>query len=60
MARLNREMMAAGMAPEEVAERVFEAVREEQFYVLTHRDSSLGPVKARLATIVEGRDPQLV
>jgi NAD(P)-dependent dehydrogenase (short-subunit alcohol dehydrogenase family) len=31
-----RNRIAAGIPPEEVAHRVFEAVRDEQFYILTH------------------------
>jgi NAD(P)-dependent dehydrogenase (short-subunit alcohol dehydrogenase family) len=29
-------MLDAGMAPSEVAEKVFEAIRKEQFYIVTH------------------------
>jgi short-subunit dehydrogenase len=57
MARMNREVIASGIPPEKAAERVFEAIRDETFYVLTHRDRALEPIKARFAAILEGRDP---
>jgi NAD(P)-dependent dehydrogenase (short-subunit alcohol dehydrogenase family) len=57
----SREMVAKGVAegipPEKAAERVFEAIRDETFYVLTHRRRALGPVKARMEAILEGREP---
>ncbi|MBI5084093.1 MAG: SDR family NAD(P)-dependent oxidoreductase [Acidobacteria bacterium] len=34
-----REVIAAGMSPEEVAERTVAAVRERKFYVLTHEET---------------------
>jgi NAD(P)-dependent dehydrogenase (short-subunit alcohol dehydrogenase family) len=46
----------AGMSPEHVAECVFRAIRDEQFYILTHREHT--PVlKARMEAMVEGRNP---
>ncbi len=45
-----------GIAPEQVAEQVFEAVVARRFYVLTH--PSMTPEYAdRAARIVDGRDP---
>jgi NAD(P)-dependent dehydrogenase (short-subunit alcohol dehydrogenase family) len=33
-----RESMEAGMSPEEVADDVFQAIRDERLFILTHRD----------------------
>jgi hypothetical protein len=30
--------MEAGMSPEEVADDVFQAIRDERLFILTHRD----------------------
>jgi NADP-dependent 3-hydroxy acid dehydrogenase YdfG len=57
MARINREAMAAGIPPDKVADRVFEAIRDEKFYVLTHGDEARAAVKARFAAILEERAP---
>lgn len=49
-------MVAAGVAPEQVAAQVLAAVREERFYVLTHPE--LKPaVAARMRDILDERDP---
>jgi len=46
----------AGIAPESVADAVFEAVRAGRFYILTHPDSRVG-VKIRMEDIVNDRRP---
>jgi NAD(P)-dependent dehydrogenase (short-subunit alcohol dehydrogenase family) len=50
------EAVQKGIAPEEVARQVFEAVQNDRFYVLTH-DSTRGGVKARARDILEGLPP---
>ncbi len=54
-----REAVRTGMAPQQVADCVFEAIRAEQFYILTHPE--LNPViRARMEGILEtGRPPAL-
>ncbi|MDP6605442.1 MAG: SDR family NAD(P)-dependent oxidoreductase [Dehalococcoidia bacterium] len=46
-----------GLAPSEVAEQLFEAIRDEQLYVLT-RDVPLDRISARTENIVTGRNPE--
>ncbi len=45
-----------GMEPEEVANRVLAAIREEQFYILTH-DEYDQPIRARMEAILARRNP---
>ncbi len=47
-----------GLAPAEVAEQVLEAIRDEQFWVLT-RDVPLDKIRERTEQIVEMRNPPL-
>jgi len=49
-------VMAAGIDPAEVAERVLAAVQTKQFYVLTHDESAVA-VQARMDAIIGGTDP---
>jgi hypothetical protein len=44
------------MAPEEVADRVLEAVRHDRFYVITH-ESSLTAIEARMKAVVDQATP---
>jgi NAD(P)-dependent dehydrogenase (short-subunit alcohol dehydrogenase family) len=50
------EAVQKGLAPEDVARQVFEAVEAERFYVLTH-DSTRAGVKARFRDILEDQPP---
>jgi len=45
-----------GMDPKDVAEKVFDAVREEKFYILTHPEEKVR-VKRRIEAILEERNP---
>ena len=45
------------MPPEQVAEILLEGIREERFYVPTHPERSHAQVRARVASILEDRDP---
>lgn len=47
---------ATGMAPEEVANRVLSAIRDEQFYILTH-DEYDGAIRTRMEGILARRNP---
>jgi short-subunit dehydrogenase len=45
-----------GMAPEAVAELVFQAVREERFYILTHPERNW-QIRDRMEDLLLGRNP---
>jgi NAD(P)-dependent dehydrogenase (short-subunit alcohol dehydrogenase family) len=45
-----------GISPSEVADQVFEAVRDEQFYILTHNDFDAA-IRTRMENILERRNP---
>jgi NAD(P)-dependent dehydrogenase (short-subunit alcohol dehydrogenase family) len=51
-----RQLVETGMPPSQVAEAVFEAIREGRFYVLTHEDWKLH-VRKRMNDILLGRNP---
>ena len=51
-----RQLLASGMPPSEVAQQVFDAVRERRFYVLTHEEFK-PHVLARAEAIVQGDAP---
>jgi NAD(P)-dependent dehydrogenase (short-subunit alcohol dehydrogenase family) len=51
-----RRLVAAGMSPAEVAAAVFDAIREERFYILTHEDWK-PLVRKRMDDILLGRNP---
>src|SRR5215471_5456511 len=51
--------IAAGMPPAEVAEKVFHAVQNEQFYIFPHPEF-LDFVRARMGAILEQRNPESV
>jgi NAD(P)-dependent dehydrogenase (short-subunit alcohol dehydrogenase family) len=55
-----REVFAAGnevgMPPPQVADMVFKAVREDQFYIITHPEWLFG-VQMRMEEILQGRKP---
>ncbi len=48
--------MAAGLAPEQVADVVFSAIRDEKFYILTHPELN-DVIGTRMQDILEGRSP---
>ncbi|MEX2227925.1 MAG: SDR family NAD(P)-dependent oxidoreductase [Dehalococcoidia bacterium] len=49
-------IFAGGMAPSEVAQQVFKAIRDERFYVLTHPEHN-DVLRARLDAILSGDPP---
>lgn len=53
-----REMMATGMSPDAVAEGVFNAMRADQLYVLTHPEFD-SMIRERMDAILERRNPAL-
>jgi NAD(P)-dependent dehydrogenase (short-subunit alcohol dehydrogenase family) len=53
-----REMMASAMSPDAVAEGVFNAIRADQLYVLTHPEYD-SMIRERMDAILERRNPAL-
>jgi NAD(P)-dependent dehydrogenase (short-subunit alcohol dehydrogenase family) len=51
-----RQALEAGMSPEFVAERVFEAIRDEKFYIVPDPEPS-PDIQARMESILQGRNP---
>jgi len=49
-----------GAAPDDIAAQVVQAVRDDRFYVLTHRAMYEDALQARLADILDGRAPSTV
>jgi NAD(P)-dependent dehydrogenase (short-subunit alcohol dehydrogenase family) len=51
-----RQLAQAGLPPPQVAEMVFDAIRQEQFYILTHPTTKQG-VRLRMEDILQERMP---
>ena len=51
-----RQMLEAAMRPEQVADAVFDAIRENRFYVLTHPDGREA-IRQRVENILAGANP---
>ena len=51
-----RERVATGMPAGQVADAVFDAIRKDQFYILTHPDWQ-DAVRSRMEDILQGRSP---
>jgi len=51
-----RELLVTGLAPEQVADDVLDAIRDEKFYVLTHPEWK-DRVRTRMEDILEERNP---
>ncbi len=56
MRGLIQDLVQGGIAPEQVAERVLDAVRTNTFYILTHPELR-GALQARFDDILDGRPP---
>lgn len=54
-----KKLIGVGLTPEQVAERVFEAVRDEKFYILTHPEWK-DRIKVRMEDILAEREPTYV
>jgi NAD(P)-dependent dehydrogenase (short-subunit alcohol dehydrogenase family) len=54
--KMRRAVQSGRLSAADIANRVFEAVRDERFYVLTH-PRILPAVEARMRDILEGRNP---
>jgi hypothetical protein len=51
-----RDLVAGGIDPADVAQKVLDAVRTNRFYILTHEDTP-AMVETRLQDIIQGRNP---
>jgi NAD(P)-dependent dehydrogenase (short-subunit alcohol dehydrogenase family) len=51
-----RGLLVAGLTPEAVADHVFNAIRDEKFYILTHPDMKEA-IRTRMEGILEERNP---
>ncbi len=51
-----RQLVQAGLPPSQVAEMVFDAIRQEKFYILTHPTTKQG-VQLRMEAILQERMP---
>ena len=58
MSQAFRQMVAQGMPPAEVAEKVFAAIQDEKFYILPHPELREA-VRLRMEDILEQRNPTL-
>ena len=47
-----------GMKPQQLAEIVFEGIREERFYLLPNAEPFMPAVKERMDGILNGRNPR--
>lgn len=56
---MTAEFFSTAMAPDQVAEQVFEAISERRFYILTHPQGSKKQVEQRLGDILQGRNPSV-
>lgn len=51
--------LKAGYEPEYVADMVFEAIRDDKFYIFPAQEGVLGSVKARMEDILQQRNPTM-
>jgi hypothetical protein len=51
-----RQQMQTGMPPAQVADAVFQAIREERFYILTHPEGK-DWIRTRMEDILQERNP---
>lgn len=54
-----REAVKAGLSPEEVADCIFSAIREDRFYIFTHPEGK-DRVRHRMTDMLEDRVPKLL
>lgn len=59
MLQMIKTIFAGGMPPAEVARQVFEAIRDERFYVLTHPEHN-AVIRARVDAVVLGGTPPVL
>ncbi len=49
----------SGYEPEDVAQQVFEAIRDDKFYIFPAQENILGSVRARMEDIINQRNPAI-
>ena len=54
-----RKALQSSVTPENIADQVFDALRNDRFYILTHPESTKKMVSNRLEDILSGRNPTL-
>jgi len=54
-----RQLLATGLTPERVADQVFNAVRDEKFYIITHPEWK-DRIRTRMQDILEERNPTYI
>ncbi len=59
MIQFMRQAVEAGMPPHQVADIVFQAIRDETFYILTHPESKEA-IRVRMEDILQERHPTLI
>jgi hypothetical protein len=56
MVEVARQLVQAGLAPSQVAEMVFDAIRQEKFYIFTH-PTTKQLVQLRMEDVLQERMP---
>ncbi len=51
-----RQLLATGLSPENVAEQVLDAVKNDRFYIITHPETK-AIIRQRMENILEGENP---
>ncbi len=51
-----RQFLATGLPPEQIADAVLDAIRDEKFYILTHPEGQ-EVIETRMQDILGGRNP---
>jgi NAD(P)-dependent dehydrogenase (short-subunit alcohol dehydrogenase family) len=54
-----RQVIQAGMPPQQVSDIVFQAIRDERFYILTHPEWKEA-IRVRMEDILQGRNPTFI
>lgn len=57
--QISRKGVETGMSPEQVADYVFNAIRDEKFYILTHPEWK-DMVRIRMESILQERNPTII
>ena len=55
--RSQKKLIENGMPPQQVADIVFDAIREKKFYILPNAEIGKPMVQARMEDIIQGRNP---
>ena len=55
-----KQLIENGMSPQRVAEIVFDAIRQNKFYIIPRPDICMDRIKARMENILEERNPSTV